>query len=134
MTDADRYFGGPQGTPEKAGEIVELASIEPFEFLEGLRFRPVVGDRVMVSFVTYEPNTIVPRHAHAEEQISFVLEGEWEFDLDGDVRTFGPGTACVIPPFVPHAARTYASRCVQVDVFSPPRAVLLAALRERQGP
>ena len=131
--DAESYFGGPTGTPAGPGRYVELSSIEPFEFLAGLRFRPVVGERMMVSFVTYEPDTVVPRHAHVEEQISFVLDGEWEFDLDGDVRTFGPGTACVIPSFVPHAARTYASRCTQIDVFSPPRAVLSDALRERDA-
>jgi hypothetical protein len=31
----------------------------------------------------------------------------------------------LIPSFVPHAARTYEASCFQVDVFSPPRKLLL---------
>jgi quercetin dioxygenase-like cupin family protein len=124
------YFEESQdGTPTSPGRYVDLDSARMIELLDGLQFRPVVGERALVNFVHYEPNTVVPRHAHEEEQFTFVVEGEFEFDLDGDVRLLRAGTVAVIPPWVPHAARTLDSTCFQIDVFSPPRRGILDALR-----
>jgi quercetin dioxygenase-like cupin family protein len=134
--DAGRYFeldpgAAPAGV---SGRYVDLDSgVAPVEFVPGLTFRPVLGDRMLVSFVTYEPGTVAPTHTHEEEQISFVVDGEFEFDLDGDKRVMKPGMAVVIPSFVPHGARTYDSTCFQIDVFHPPRKVLLEAMRRQTG-
>jgi len=54
-----------------------------------------------------------------------VLEGELMFDLDGDVRAMRKGDVAVVPAWVPHAAWTTDSRCLEVDVFCPPRRSLL---------
>ncbi|MDH4346840.1 MAG: cupin domain-containing protein [Thermoleophilia bacterium] len=135
MTDvrgkSDVYFANEmpaEGAAARTGAWYEVDEIEPVEFVRGLQMRPVVGERVMVNFVSYEPGTIVPEHAHAEEQIAFVLEGEFEFEIAGEKRLLRPGMAAHIPPHVPHAARTFESPCVQVDVFVPPRRVLLDVL------
>ena len=123
------YFDESQsGTPTLPGRYVELGSERMIELIDGLQFRPVVGERALVNFVRYEPNVVVPRHAHEEEQFTFVVEGEFEFDLDGDVRLLRAGTVAVIPPWVPHAARTLDATCFQIDVFSPPRRGILDAL------
>ncbi len=45
-----------------------------------------------------------------------------------------PGTVVVIPPHVPHAARTLDASCFEIDVFCPPRKVLLQALEEWEAP
>lgn len=117
-----------EGAPEGTGTWHELDAIDPVAFVPGLLMRPVVGDRMLVNFVTYAPGTVVPVHAHEEEQVTFVLEGEFEFELDGEVRTVRPGMVAHIPPHVPHGARTLEAPCTQVDVFAPPRRVLLEAL------
>ena len=133
MSDADRYFGvgTVAGEPAGSGRYLELEDIEPVEFLAGLVFRPVLTDEQLVNFVHYEPHTVVPQHTHVEQQITFVLEGEFEFSLAGDVRTLRKRTVAVIPPWVPHAARTYDNTCLQVDIFVPPRAVLAEVIRSR---
>jgi quercetin dioxygenase-like cupin family protein len=59
-----------------------------------------------------------------------VIEGELEFDLAGDRRTMRPGMAVVVPPGVPHGARTHATSCFEIDIFHPPRRVLLETLRQ----
>jgi quercetin dioxygenase-like cupin family protein len=97
----------------------------------GLEFRPVFSNRMAVNVVRFEPNTVAPVHAHDEEQISLVVEGELEFELNGELRTLGPNMAVVIPPNVPHGARTYDSRCIVVDAFHPPRKALLEAMQAR---
>jgi quercetin dioxygenase-like cupin family protein len=111
-----------------AGAYVEVEELPMVEFVPGLEFRPMVGERTMVNFVHYQPRTEAPSHSHAEEQVTFVLEGEFEFDLDGDIRTMRPGMVVHVPPGVPHGARTLDSTCFEVDVFAPPRRVLLEAL------
>lgn len=57
-----------------------------------------------------------------QEQVAFVLEGE--------ARALTPGAVAHIPPHVPHAARTRETGCRQVDVFSPPRRVLLEQMSD----
>jgi quercetin dioxygenase-like cupin family protein len=79
----------------------------------------------MTNFVHFEPNTEAPMHVHEEEQIVIVLDGEFEFELDGEVRTMRAGDVAVVPPWVPHGARTTDTTCDEVDVFNPPRATLI---------
>ena len=110
---------------------LEIDELDTVAFAEGLTFRPVLGKDALVNFVSYEPNTIVPRHSHVEEQFTFVIDGEFEFECDGETRTLTRGSVVHIPGGVPHAARTYDTTCFQIDVFSPPRAVLVEALRRR---
>ncbi len=126
MTTADQHFSTEAvGIPEADGRFVTVADVQCVELVPGLEFRPVLGERTMVNFVTFAPHTEAPRHTHEEEQIVIVLEGELDFELDGDVRTVRPGDVVVIPPWVPHGARTQDSTCLEVDVFNPPRKTLL---------
>jgi quercetin dioxygenase-like cupin family protein len=125
-----------RGVPTGPGRFVKVADIDAVEFVPGLRFRPVLGERAMANFVSFEPNTVAPVHVHEEEQIVVVLEGEFEFELDGELRTMRPGDVAVIPPWVPHGARTLESPCLEVDVFTPPRRTLMEHARaaaERDG-
>jgi quercetin dioxygenase-like cupin family protein len=119
----------PPGTAPSPGRYVQVEGIDPVEFTEGLAFQPVLGERLLVNFVRFEPRTTAPVHTHEEEQVSIMVEGELEFDLDGDVRTLRPGSAVVIPPHVPHGARTLDSTCFEIDVFSPPRRALIDVAR-----
>jgi quercetin dioxygenase-like cupin family protein len=136
MPDAsDVYFANVDGTPDADGRFVTVDTDTPrAEYIDGLTFNPVVGERVMASFARYQPHTEAPVHAHAEEQFTIVLEGELEFELDGDVRLVRPGQVVVIPPFVPHGARTRDQPCLEIDVFSPPRQALLALLDDQATP
>jgi quercetin dioxygenase-like cupin family protein len=110
---------------------LEIGELETVQFAEGLTFRPVLGKDALVNWVSYEPGTVVPVHSHVEEQFTFVLEGEFEFECDGEKRILRPGSVVHIPAGVPHGARTYETTCLQVDVFSPPRKVLVEAMRDQ---
>src|SRR5690348_2181555 len=79
----------------------------------------------MANFVSFQPGTEAPRHVHEEEQIVIVVDGEFTFDLDGDVRTMRKGDVAVVPAWVPHGAWTTESHCEEIDVFSPPRQSLI---------
>jgi quercetin dioxygenase-like cupin family protein len=126
LGDAASHFTTEAGgEPAGVGRYVNIDTLTPVEFLPGLGFRPVLGQRAMTNFVSFEPGSTAPRHVHEEEQIVIVLEGEFTFDLDGDVRTMRKGDVAVVPAWVPHGAWTTDSHCLEVDVFCPPRQSLL---------
>ena len=81
----------------------------------------MVGKRLNLSFISFEPGSVAPVHQHPEEQIGTVLEGSLEFDLAGEKRVLRRGDAYIIPPHVPHGAAAGEQGCVTLDVFSPPR-------------
>jgi len=124
------------GTPTAHGRFVDVNAIEPVEFVPGLEFRPVLGERTMTNFVRFAPQTEAPVHVHEEEQIVIVLEGEFDFEIDGEVRRMRAGDVAVVPPWVSHGAKTTDSGCLEVDVFNPPRKTLLehAAKQAAQTP
>jgi unsaturated pyranuronate lyase len=127
MTDS--YFETDAGAQEGgSGSFVQWDALAAIEMVPGLHFQPVVGDRVMTNFVRFEPHTEAPVHWHEEEQISFVLDGELEFEVAGETRLLTRGQAVVIPPNVPHGARTHDGPCLEVDVFHPPRRSLLETM------
>ena len=121
-----KYFAQEAGAqPVGKGSFFKWDAQEPIEILPGLRFQPILGDRLMANFVAFEPNVVAPVHWHDEEQMSIVLEGEFEFEVGGEKKLVRRGDAILIPPNVPHGARTYDSTCLEIDVFNPPRHGLL---------
>lgn len=129
MSDAERYFATDSGERSSGkGTFLDWEALDPLEIVPGLGFQPVVGEKVMANFVTFGPHTEAPLHWHEEEQITFVLDGELEFEVGGETRVLRRGAAVVIPPNVPHAARTHGGTCLEVDVFHPPRRGVLEAM------
>ncbi len=129
MSSGERYFVQDTTTQQQGGGTwTTWKDLDPLQVVPGLTFQPVLGENVMVNFVRFEPNTVAPLHWHDEEQITFVIDGEFEFEVGDEKRIVRRGEAVVIPPNVPHAARTYDATCFEVDVFHPPRKGVLEAM------
>jgi quercetin dioxygenase-like cupin family protein len=106
--------------------IADLPEVSP---AAGLVLQPLLGSGLMVSFARYEPGAEAPLHAHEEEQIFVVVDGEFDVTLGDETRRLKVGEAAVIPAWVPH--RVIASidgPATQIDVFCPPREGLLRLL------
>jgi quercetin dioxygenase-like cupin family protein len=132
--DAHSHFGiEAGGEPAHPGRFVNVDELKAVEFVPGLGFRPVLGDGALVNFVSFEPGTEAPKHVHSEEQIVIVVDGEFTFDLDGDVRVMRRGDVCVVPAWVPHGAWTGEGSCLEIDVFVPPRESLLKLAAAQQA-
>ena len=132
--DAHSHFGiEAGGEPAHPGRFVNVDELKAVEFVPGLGFRPVLGDGALVNFVSFEPGTEAPKHVHSEEQIVIVVDGEFTFDLDGDVRVMRRGDVCVVPAWVPHGAWTGEGSCLEIDVFVPPRESLLKLAEAQQA-
>jgi quercetin dioxygenase-like cupin family protein len=95
---------------------VELEDLNPL-----LQRQFVVGQEMMLARVLLKKGCIVPEHSHHNEQITYVLEGELKFWIDGKVIVVNSGEVLTIPPHMPHKAEAL-SDTVDIDVFSPPRA------------
>jgi quercetin dioxygenase-like cupin family protein len=126
MTSDTQHFSTEgAGTPTGEGRFVDVDAIEAVEMVPGLNFQPVLSEHAIVNVVSFAPHTEAPMHSHVEEQIVIVVEGEFDFTLDGATRTMRAGDMAVIPPWVPHGARTRDVPCKEMDVFTPPRATLV---------
>lgn len=85
--------------------------------------RLVTGDRVMLAHVYLKRGCIVPKHAHENEQFTYILEGALRFlvgeagDQEVIVRA---GEVLHLPSNVPHEAHALEDT-VDLDVFCPPR-------------
>jgi quercetin dioxygenase-like cupin family protein len=132
-TEPDSYFGSPddRGEPALPGRFVTIAELPEVTPAAGLVLQPLLGSGLMVSFARYEPGAEAPLHAHEEEQVFVVVDGEFDVTLGDETRRLKVGEAAVIPPWVPH--RVTASNdgpATQIDVFCPPREGLLRLLEQ----
>jgi unsaturated pyranuronate lyase len=121
------------GQPTADGRFVNTSDIEPVEFVPGLQFKPVLGERTLVNFVSFEPHTEAPMHVHEEEQVVVVTGGEFEFTIGDETRTMRAGDVAVIPSWVPHGARTLDTSCAEIDMFTPPRTTLIEHARQQRS-
>jgi hypothetical protein len=60
--------------------------------------RFVHGDQMTVAFWRVKAGSSVPLHHHVNEQIMHILEGRFEFTLDGKTQICEPGAVVVILP------------------------------------
>ena len=62
----------------------------------------------------------LPEHAHPHEQVSHLLEGEFEMTIAGETQRLGAGTVAFVPPNATHSGRAITD-CRIIDVFHPVR-------------
>jgi quercetin dioxygenase-like cupin family protein len=97
----------------------------PVETLNPLMSRQFVhGAQAMLARIELKKGCLVPRHAHANEQISYVVSGALRF-LVGEAgeaveKILRAGDVLVLPGHLPHSAEALEDT-VEFDIFSPPR-------------
>jgi quercetin dioxygenase-like cupin family protein len=128
VPEPDPYFAAPLEQPTEEGRYFRVDALQALELVDGLTLRPLLGENLMLSFARYEPHAEAPLHAHVEEQVFVMLEGELEMELGGTVRLMKAGDAAHIPSWVPHRVTAGAAPAYQLDIFSPPRQGLLDRL------
>ena len=99
---------------------MRLSEIDAKEIQPGLHGKMVHGKQLTWAFWEVEQGAGVPEHHHPHEQIMHVVEGEFEFTLDGKTNVYTSGDVVVIPSNISHAG-TALTPCKLMDVFSPAR-------------
>lgn len=100
--------------------MIQLEHIPFKEVIPGYKARFIHTDKITLAFWEVVPGAAIPIHHHLHEQTMHVLEGAFEFTVDGDTKTYTAGSAVVIPPHVPHGGKAITA-CRLMDIFCPVR-------------
>ena len=99
----------------------KLGSLPARAILDGsIRGRYAHLPTMTIGEVCIDADTVVPIHSHPHEQTTYVIEGRFEFTVDGETTILEPGMVALIPSGAPHGGHTVTS-CRVIDVFSPAR-------------
>jgi len=85
--------------------------------------RVITAERMMVAQLYLEAGAVIAKHAHENEQITYVLEGRMRFWLgehEPEVIEIAAGEVLLIPSWLPHRVLVL-ERTLDVDLFCPPR-------------
>lgn len=99
---------------------IKLSEIDAKEIIPGYHGKLIHSQNMTIAFWEVEKGAVVPEHAHMNEQIMQVLEGEFEFTVAGKTKVYKANELVVIPGQVAHSGRALTS-CKLMDVFSPVR-------------
>lgn len=99
---------------------VELDQVNRVELSPGYSARFVHTERMTFSFLDVKAGSASAEHAHPQEQVAMLTEGEFELTIEGVPVRFGPGSVIVIPPNVRHSGMAITD-CKLMDVFTPVR-------------
>ncbi|GAB4409146.1 MAG: cupin domain-containing protein [Thermodesulfovibrionales bacterium] len=91
------------------------------QILEGITLKAVSGNKTMMTFFEFEPNAVIPPHKHPHEQITYVIEGEMEFAVEGETKVLRKGDGVVILSNQEHSAKVLAKPTKAVDAWYPIR-------------
>lgn len=97
-----------------------FAHIAVKEIAPGYYSRIIHTDNNTVNFIEVAAGRTVPLHQHIHEQLSFVLEGEFELIIEGETKILNKDMFAMIPPNALHSGRAVTD-CKLIDVFSPVR-------------
>ena len=88
----------------------------------GVERKAFSGEGATVSLNRLQPGHEPRPHAHPNEQIVYILQGQIDFHMEGQVIRLGPGGLLVIPPNVTHHGEVYGDVAVMnLDIFTPKR-------------
>ena len=99
---------------------IKLKDVAPKEIMPGYHGKLVHTQNMSIAFWEVEKGAEVPEHSHMNEQVMQVLEGSFEFTLDGNTRVYEPGDLVIIAPYIPHSGKALTD-CKLMDTFSPTR-------------
>jgi len=87
---------------------------------KGLARKIITGEKVMSAQIRLEEGTLIPEHAHPNEQISYVVEGALKFWIGREELILRAGDVLVIPADLPHKVMAL-EKTLALDTFSPIR-------------
>jgi len=97
------------------------SDLQAKQLLEGIKLKVVSGDKTMMTIFEFEVNAVIPLHKHPHEQITYIIEGELEFTVEGKTRILRKGDGVVIPSNHEHSAKVLTAPAKAVDAWYPRR-------------
>src|SRR5579863_7841523 len=101
-------------------KFFKWAEVELETMSDVISRKVISGEKAMVAQVFLKKDAVVPEHHHANEQITYILEGALKFELEGKEVVVRKGEVLHIPSNVPHRAVALEDT-LDLDIFSPIR-------------
>ncbi|MEO9511999.1 MAG: cupin domain-containing protein [Flavobacteriaceae bacterium] len=99
---------------------MNLSEMASKEIMPGYHGKMVHSKAMTWVFWDVEKDAKVPEHQHVHEQIMHVVEGTFEFTVDGITNVHVPGDIVIIPSNTSHSGKAL-TVCRLMDIFSPAR-------------
>jgi quercetin dioxygenase-like cupin family protein len=90
------------------------------EIRPGFFGKLIHGDKSTLAVWNIKKGSILEEHQHPHEQITYIVEGEMDMTIGGELFHFRAGSIYPIPSNVPHSAIAITD-CKVVDSFAPAR-------------
>lgn len=100
--------------------FIDFKSIAPLKIWEGINGPIAYSDQLLFGYFTIDDGAVLPTHQHPHEQWSHLIEGEFEFNIGGEILHMKPGMSAFIPGNVPHSGRAI-TKALFLDCFYPVR-------------
>lgn len=101
---------------------IALETLEPGKVSRKIRAR---GGALMMVEVRFETGGVGAEHRHPHEQVTYCLDGEFVFTVDGARHTVRAGDSLFIPASALHGTVCVAAGRL-LDIFTPQREDFLA--------
>jgi quercetin dioxygenase-like cupin family protein len=96
--------------------IVDTDTLKVIERLPGWRGRFVHSATMTFAHYDFDRGATIHEHAHPEEEVYEVIEGELEITIDGQAHAARPGLVAIVPANVRHAVRALSDgRVIVID-------------------
>ena len=102
--------------------FIALNSITDKEIFPGFTAKIIdsPSQNLTLVYVRVQAGTLLPEHAHPQEQVTNMLSGQLEITVAGETQVLEPGMVGIIPPNALHRAKALTD-CYILDVFHPLR-------------
>ncbi len=99
-----------------AWETLPVEALAP-----GIERRMIVGERLMICRLRFDPFVVTPVHTHPHEQMTIVERGRVRFFIEGEERIVHAGDVLHFPSNIEHGATMMDEEVVLIDIFTPLR-------------
>lgn len=98
----------------------QITDIQPKQLVAGITGYYAHGDSMTFGYIKIKAGSNLPAHQHVHEQITYLIEGELDMTIGGELCQLRPGMFHIIPSNTPHSAIAKTD-CILIDVFAPVR-------------
>ena len=102
-------------------EFFTVSQMKSRQIRPGIDLRCAAGEQTMLTFFDFAPDTVVSGHKHPHEQITYMLNGQLEMTVAGQVKLLKAGDGVVIPGNIEHSAKVIGGPAKVLDAWYPKR-------------
>ena len=100
--------------------FIDFNTRKRIQIWEGISGPVFHSDQATFGHFILEAGSVLPAHSHPHEQWTHLIEGELEFNIDGESKMMRAGMTAYIPSNVVHSAKVI-TKCKAIDCFIPVR-------------